>query len=451
MKHNALVLALVAAATGMPGAAHAADDMCSRLFIYAVNQICQLLPNGQNLCQPIGLAGPSPSCETPGQPAMVQVPLGPPAVQFPAFNPAANAYNPSPYMQNPFALNQYGVNPYGTTPYTANPFAIPPFPFAPGAFPPAVNYTPPQFPQFVAPAAPVVPQIASTPVPTATADTPPVAPATATASGPLLTKLMPEAAAQPTQAAQPVTESTPSSPSSEQPASPVAASATPVATASATVTAETPSAATTAAPPVAAVVPPVASAPEVAQATANVDMPQTDSAKVAGSAAELAATEAAAAAAQHAAEQARQDALAHFDFDSAELTPVGRAMLDEWLTQASSKTPIVVTGHADRLGPEPYNDKLSQLRAESVKKYLTDKGMPAARIQILAKGEHMPLISCAGDANPETKSCLAPNRRAEVAVKPAVKAAAKPAAKPAAKGAKAAVKRPAKIKHITQK
>jgi len=69
--------------------------------------------------------------------------------------------------------------------------------------------------------------------------------------------------------------------------------ATPVAAASATVMAETPSATTTAAPPVAAVVPPVANAPEAAQATANVDMPQTDSAKVAESAAELAATEAA--------------------------------------------------------------------------------------------------------------------------------------------------------------
>lgn len=450
MKHNALVLALVAAATGMPGAAHAADDVCSRLFIYAVNQICQLLPNGQNLCQPIGLAGPSPNCQTPGQSTMVQVPLGPPAIQFPAFNPAANAYNPSPHLQNPFALNQYGVTPYGNNPYAANPFAIPPFPFAPGAYPPAVNYTPPQFPQLAAPTIPVVPQPASTPASTATAETPPVAATTVTASAPVLTKLMPEAAAQPTPAVEAVAESAPAGSSSEQPVSPVAASATPAATPAPTTPAETASAATTAASPAAAVAPPVASAPEAAPATANADMPQTqqtDSSK----AAESAALDVAAAKAQTAAEQARQDALAHFDFDSAELTPVGRAMLDEWLTQASSKSPIVVTGHADRLGPEPYNGKLSQLRAESVKKYLIEKGMPAARIQILAKGEHMPLISCAGDANPETKSCLAPNRRAEVAVKPAVQAAAKSAAKPAAKSGKSAVKKPAKIKHITQK
>jgi OOP family OmpA-OmpF porin len=86
---------------------------------------------------------------------------------------------------------------------------------------------------------------------------------------------------------------------------------------------------------------------------------------------------------------------------------------------------IRVTGHADRLGPEPYNDKLSLLRAEAVKKYLTEKGKPVNRIQILAKGEGMPVISCAGDANPETKSCLAPNRRAEIAAKPEVKPAAK--------------------------
>jgi OOP family OmpA-OmpF porin len=133
------------------------------------------------------------------------------------------------------------------------------------------------------------------------------------------------------------------------------------------------------------------------------------------------------------AEKAIEDALAHFEFDSAELTATGRAMLDDWIKQTTGDTPILVTGHADRLGPEPYNAKLSQLRAEAVKKYLIGKGKPAKRIEIRAKGEHMPLISCAGDATPETKSCLAPNRRAEITVKPASKTLAKPVVKKAAK------------------
>jgi outer membrane protein OmpA-like peptidoglycan-associated protein len=128
-------------------------------------------------------------------------------------------------------------------------------------------------------------------------------------------------------------------------------------------------------------------------------------------------------------EKARQDALAHFEFDSAELTPVGRAMLDDWLKQASTNDPILVTGHADRLGPEPYNEKLSQMRADSVRKYLIEKGKPANRIVIQAKGEKFPLISCSGAPTDATIACLAPNRRAEVVYKPGVRKAARTATK----------------------
>ncbi len=135
------------------------------------------------------------------------------------------------------------------------------------------------------------------------------------------------------------------------------------------------------------------------------------------------------------AEKAQQEALAHFEFDSAALTATGRAMLDAWLLQASSDLAILVTGHADRLGPQPYNEKLSLLRAQAVKKYLSEKASPARRIQVLAKGEALPVVNCEGDATPETKACLAPNRRAEVTAKPKpiVKPIAKPAVKPAVK------------------
>jgi OOP family OmpA-OmpF porin len=122
------------------------------------------------------------------------------------------------------------------------------------------------------------------------------------------------------------------------------------------------------------------------------------------------------------------DALAHFAFDSAELTEGGRTMLDAWLAQTPAALPIQITGHADRLGPEPYNDKLSLRRAEAIKKYLIEKGKPAAQIQIIARGEAVPVINCAGDANPATKACLAPNRRAEIIAKPVAKPATKPTA-----------------------
>ncbi len=123
-------------------------------------------------------------------------------------------------------------------------------------------------------------------------------------------------------------------------------------------------------------------------------------------------------------------------------------MLDAWLAQASADLPIRVTGHTDRLGPEPYNEKLSLQRAETVKKYLTEKGKTAKHIEIIAMGEAKPLVGCLGGANPETKACLAPNRRAEIvanpttrispkaAVKTTVGKAVKPTAKPAVKPAK---------------
>lgn len=432
MKRNALVLALIAAATGMPGTVHAADDVCSRLFIYTVNQMCQLLANGQKLCQPIGIAGPAPNCQVPGQLGMVQVPLGPPTLQLPTFNPATNTYNPNPYLPNPFAMNPYGASPYGANPFAANSYGVPAFPFAPGAFPSAVNYTAPQFPaqlphplpqfpQLAAPVVPSAPQIVSAQAPVDNTDAPPVIATTVESNTPVLTKLMPETDA-PTIVAEVL--------SSKAQNTEVQSTGT-----QSTVAPE---------------VPAVARVPEAAQATANLDVPQSHTSQTEVVA--VVATEATPAEI----EKAQQNALAHFDFDSAELTPVGRAMLDEWLTQASSETPLLVTGHADRLGPEPYNNKLSQLRAEAVKKYLVDKGMPATHIQIQAKGQHMPLISCVGDANPETKSCLAPNRRAEVTLKPAAKPAAKATGKSVSKSTKAkvtakvAAKKPAKIKQTKQ-
>jgi len=119
-------------------------------------------------------------------------------------------------------------------------------------------------------------------------------------------------------------------------------------------------------------------------------------------------------AAQAASDAAVADALAHFDFDRAELTAAGRAALDTWLAQAPKNQPVRVIGHADRLGPEPYNLKLSLRRAQSVRQYLTGKGVSARVIELEAKGESEPVKRCKGGATPATKKCLAPNRRAVV-------------------------------------
>jgi outer membrane protein OmpA-like peptidoglycan-associated protein len=449
MKPNALVLALVTAATALPGSASAEDDFCSRMVIYAINQICQFLPNGQTLCQPIGLAGPGPgaSCDSPSQQKLVQIPLGPPAIQM-------SPYSPSAAAPNTFAVNPFGANPFGENTY-------PPFPFAPNLFgpntyvpnaygPPAASL-PASMPSHLSPVPMAKPVAASPSQLAAVIEATPAA----TVVNPT-EKLISETPQSASTAA--VASSIPPTPAAVT-APQTVVSLTPIAAIQA---AHEPQAIETAVTPAAnaAVVidTVIATTPAVAPIAitaipATPDLPKptiTETAPVAPLAAPIATLEpspaivptvtinhppavktdtADAAAQAEKAERAIQDALAHFEFDSAELTPLGRAMLDTWLAQTSANAPLLVTGHADRLGPEPYNEKLSLLRAEAVKKYLIEKGKPANRIQIQAKGEAMPVVSCAGDANSETKSCLAPNRRAEIVAKPIEKTASKTKAK----------------------
>lgn len=111
---------------------------------------------------------------------------------------------------------------------------------------------------------------------------------------------------------------------------------------------------------------------------------------------------------------AKETVIAHFAFDSAQLTADGRAALDAWLASGTKDANIVITGHADRLGPASYNHALSRRRAEAARAYLIGKGVDASRIQIIAKGETQPVKHCKGGANPRTIACLAPNRRVEI-------------------------------------
>lgn len=466
MKPNALAIALVTAAATFPATSHAADDVCSRLFIYAVNQLCQLLPNGQSLCQPVGLAGPSPSCESPSHPAMVQIPLGPPVIQIPQFP----SFAPQPYAGNPFGVNPFAPNPYApaaayfpnptlpTLPYQAPmPNAAAPKELLPAtvsaATKPVADEATKNIPETSATAEVSAPAALAAPVPETTTASSPAAPAeTASAvpaAVPAPTPLEPIATA-PAPVAEP---STPAAPVAAPPVattpdtpSPAAATSTKDTVTAVTATHEAnPSVSPATAEQIIAPVAPLG-VDDAVRATAATPT-SVDQSKHATAAAETtpAAPSMAPAIAMPAtvgsqpaepalpekAVPSTEDALAHFEFDSAELTPVGRAMLDAWIKQASGNVPIVVTGHADRLGPEPYNEKLSLLRAEAVKNYLASKGKTAKRIVILGKGEKVPLVECSGDATPETKSCLAPNRRAEIALKPVVKRARKVATKPA--------------------
>jgi outer membrane protein OmpA-like peptidoglycan-associated protein len=54
---------------------------------------------------------------------------------------------------------------------------------------------------------------------------------------------------------------------------------------------------------------------------------------------------------------------------------------------------IMIEGHTDGIGTDAVNDKLSLLRAESVKKYLVNNGIKENRIKTQGFGKRRPIAS----------------------------------------------------------
>jgi outer membrane protein OmpA-like peptidoglycan-associated protein len=75
-------------------------------------------------------------------------------------------------------------------------------------------------------------------------------------------------------------------------------------------------------------------------------------------------------------------------------------------------TNIVVKGHTDSTGAESYNLKLSEERADNVRKYLVAEGVSPSRVTAIGFGEAYPLVSDA------TSSGRQQNRRVEIEIKP---------------------------------
>ena len=106
----------------------------------------------------------------------------------------------------------------------------------------------------------------------------------------------------------------------------------------------------------------------------------------------------------------------NFDFDRYVIRPDARSKLDDLVGKLRSVDleVIIAVGHADRIGGDAYNMKLSVRRADSVKAYLVSKGIGASRIYTEGKGERQPVKECKGDKKTkELIACLEPNRRVE--------------------------------------
>lgn len=98
-----------------------------------------------------------------------------------------------------------------------------------------------------------------------------------------------------------------------------------------------------------------------------------------------------------------------FDFDQATLKSESFPELNRIISLMNDKSTLEVeiSGHADATGPEAYNLGLSERRAKSVVRYLTDKGVAAERVKVSFFGETKPVESN------ETKEGRRKNRRVE--------------------------------------
>jgi peptidoglycan-associated lipoprotein len=97
-----------------------------------------------------------------------------------------------------------------------------------------------------------------------------------------------------------------------------------------------------------------------------------------------------------------------FDFDQHSIRRDAQSTLNTnaaWINSKPGKA-IVIEGHCDERGTQAYNLVLGEKRARSVKRYLEDLGVPAARLKTTSYGELRPFCK------ERDESCYQQNRRA---------------------------------------
>lgn len=109
--------------------------------------------------------------------------------------------------------------------------------------------------------------------------------------------------------------------------------------------------------------------------------------------------------------RARESLLAmiYFEYNADELSDEARSTLDQKvaLLNANPAVRLRISGHCDERGNDEYNLVLGRRRAEAAKRYLTDRGVDASRIETASFGEERPLVQGA------TEEAYARNRRDE--------------------------------------
>lgn len=97
-----------------------------------------------------------------------------------------------------------------------------------------------------------------------------------------------------------------------------------------------------------------------------------------------------------------------FDFDKSVLKPEGKAETDKVVASMKehAKDTVLIEGHTCNIGTPEYNMGLGQRRADSVKKYVLEQGIPEARVTTKSFGLTEPAVA---NDSPEHRKL---NRRA---------------------------------------
>ncbi len=83
-----------------------------------------------------------------------------------------------------------------------------------------------------------------------------------------------------------------------------------------------------------------------------------------------------------------------FEFDSFALTPLSQEVLKrlaEYLKKPPTLKQMVIQGHTDSIGPEEYNQRLSENRAKSVMEFLISQGIAKEKLSSVGYGETRPI------------------------------------------------------------
>ena len=107
-----------------------------------------------------------------------------------------------------------------------------------------------------------------------------------------------------------------------------------------------------------------------------------------------------------------------FEFGSSKISNDSKSELNKLFSLLSNNPSISVEiqGHTDSKGSPKFNKKLSQQRAESVQKYLTNKGIKKLRVSAVGYGEKQPIAKNTNPDGSDNEEGRALNRRIELKI-----------------------------------